>query len=720
MELGKLKVSWQEKKIDRHSKHKVSYLNVASAFDIETTSTIVDGEPVSFMYAWCFGIGNKKHLARGRTWEEFVSLLDELRSYYGLNLNKRLVVYVQNLSFEFQFMKEYLNIVDQFSTDQREVMTAVTDMGIEFRDSYILSGTNLNDMANSLTNHKIEKLYGYLDYNIIRHHKTTLTAEEWKYIEHDVLILIYYIQEQIELYDNKITNLPKTNTGRVRTLINKNLKTSIGSGQKSYGAKERAFEAISNLRLTTTSYYSAKNAFTGGYVHSNPKYMNETLENVYSYDISSSYPSVLVYKKYPMSTPEKYRGLTLDEFKEITKDNLTIGDFAFKNLRKKTNVPDSYLSEEHCKISGLKIIDNGRVKRANKIAVTITNIDFNTVERVYEWDKLVIGETYVYKKDYLPLQIRQTVLNLYKDKTNLKGVKGKEKEYLNSKAMINSVYGMMVTDIIKPKHAYDNGTWVKQNRSHIEQIDEYNEKDERSNYYPWGVFIASYARENLWRAILAVGDDYVYSDTDSVKFTNLDKHIDYFNNYNALINKVADYMGNSKYLSIDMFKPKDKKGNTHTLGLWEVDGEYKRFKTLGAKMYVAETKDDELEFTVSGIGKEKIKKYMLDKYKDNDTVFNEFRSGLVIPKDYSGKTVSLYIDKPKEIEVTDYQGNKETVTALSGVYIAPTEFTIQHSINERNENIANEWENMNFFDLLDKSLKEYQKDLNNLRTRKIY
>lgn len=720
MELGNLKVSWQEKKINRHSKHTVSYLNVASAFDIETTSTIVDGEPVSFMYAWCFGIGNKKHLVRGRTWEEFVSLLDELRSYYGLNLGKRLVIYVQNLSFEFQFMKEYLNIVDQFSTDQREVMTAVTDMGIEFRDSYILSGTNLNDMADSLTNHKIEKLYGYLDYNIVRHHKTTLTEKEWKYIENDVLILIYYIQEQIELYDNKIINLPKTNTGRVRTLIKKNLKNSIGSDEKSYGAKTRAFERISSLKLTPTSYYSAKNAFMGGYVHSNPEYINETLENVYSYDISSSYPSVLVYKKYPMSSPKKYRGLTLDEFKEITKNNLTIGDFTFKNLRKKTDVPDSYLSEEHCNISGLKIINNGRVKIANKISVTLTNVDFNTVERVYEWDKLVIGETYVYKKDYLPLQIRKTVLNLYKDKTNFKGVKGKEKEYLNSKAMINSVYGMMVTDIIKPKHTYTNGTWIKRNRNHTEQINEYNDKDERSSYYPWGVFIASYARENLWKAILAVGEDYVYSDTDSVKFTNLDKHIDYFNTYNSLINKVANYMGSSKYLSIDMFKPKDKKGNTHTLGLWELDGEYKRFKTLGAKMYVAETKDNELEFTVSGIGKDEIKKYMLDKYKDNDTVFNEFRSGLVIPKEYSGKTVNLYIDKPKEVEVTDYQGNKETVTALSGVYIAPTEFTIQHSIEERNDNIDNELENTNDFELLGKAVTEHQKDAGNLKTRKIY
>ena len=49
---------------------------------------------------------------------------------------------------------------------------------------------------------------------------------------------------------------------------------------------------------------------------------------------------------------------------------------------------------------------------------------------------------------------------MYEDKTKLKGVDGKEIEYLVSKNMINAAFGMMVTAIVRDEFDYDE-EWTK-------------------------------------------------------------------------------------------------------------------------------------------------------------------------------------------------------------------------------------------------------------------
>lgn len=703
MDLEDLDIKWQKKRINANGNY-IEYMNNPSAFDIEATSTSVDDTDVGLMYAWGFAIGdeNKNHsLTFGRTWGEFQSLMSEISNYYNLNNDRRLVVYVHNLSYEFQFMNKYFNFVNQFNTDQREVMSATTDIGIEFRDSYILSGRSLKDTAEMLTNHKIEKLNDYLDYNMTRNEKTTLSDDEYRYIENDVLIVLYYIQEQIDLYKG-ITNIPNTNTGRVRKLIKEELGKAPTTGKASSGAKRRALKQIQDLKLEPESYSANKRAFMGGYVHSNPNKLGKTLTDVVSYDISSSYPSVIAYNTFPMTNPKFFRKLSTDEYNELVKSKLIISNMEFLNLRKREGVPDSFLSDDkgRSRIYGDKHVNNGRVVKAERLKTTLTSVDFKIVQRVYEWDKVIIHQSYVYGKGLLPTQIRKTVLSLYKDKTNFKGVKGKETDYLISKEMINSVYGMSVTEVVKPKYKFIDGKWITENRSDNEQIKDYNDNYNRTFYYPWGVFIASYARFNLWQAILAVGEDYVYSDTDSVKFENPDKHVDFFDSYNKKIDKRAEWLCETDNLvfNINLFKPTDKQGNVHTLGHFEQDGYYKRFKTLGAKTYVAEDKDNELEFTVSGIGKNSIKDFMLNEYKTNDRAFEEFKTGLVIPKEFSGKLEHKFIDREVHAKVTDYQGNTVEIEVPSGIYMRPVDFTIRETKDECNFRLDKELEEIEAFE----------------------
>lgn len=126
---------------------KCEYLNIESAFDIETTSTIFAGEKSAFMYVWMLGIGYGKEVFYGRTWEEFLDLCQLLGSYFELDENKRLITYVHNLGYEFQFMRKVFNWEGVFSINERKPIKALCDIGIEFRCSYILSGYSLASLA---------------------------------------------------------------------------------------------------------------------------------------------------------------------------------------------------------------------------------------------------------------------------------------------------------------------------------------------------------------------------------------------------------------------------------------------------------------------------------------------------------------------------------------------------------------------------------------------
>ena len=94
---------------------KKTYINLECAFDIETTSTYVNGEKVAFMYLWTMGLGDGEQVIHGRTWEEFITVCKELQSHFNLSEDRILICYVHNLSFEYQFMRKYFEWVNVFS-----------------------------------------------------------------------------------------------------------------------------------------------------------------------------------------------------------------------------------------------------------------------------------------------------------------------------------------------------------------------------------------------------------------------------------------------------------------------------------------------------------------------------------------------------------------------------------------------------------------------------
>ena len=146
---------------DRHK----SYYNIPCTFDIESTtventakSTPDKKAYMGFMYIWQFCIEDK--VVMGRTWEEFDTLLTRLHQAFSLNDDKLLVIYVHYLAFEFQFMRNFLDVTSVFARKKRVPMKLECNHGFEFRCSYFLSNMSLEKFIKNTPNAIFNKQSG--------------------------------------------------------------------------------------------------------------------------------------------------------------------------------------------------------------------------------------------------------------------------------------------------------------------------------------------------------------------------------------------------------------------------------------------------------------------------------------------------------------------------------------------------------------------------------
>lgn len=686
---------------------KIYYYNIPCAFDIETTSFYrdLDGkqynytqrqklpknadiEKLAVMYVWQLGING--FCIIGRTWTEFLNVCAEIVKYLGLNENKRLLIYVHNLSFEFEFICKLFDWLKVFSIDVRKPIYAITKNGIEFRCSYLLSGYNLASLAKNLTKYTIKKMSGDLDYSLIRHEKTPLNDAEITYCVNDIKIVMLYILEYIERVKN-VLNIPLTKTGVIRKFCRKNClfipREISDTGKQKVNYKYR--DLITDLTIKDLGEFNAlQRAFAGGYTHANANYVDLVVNDVSSYDFTSAYPYVMLSEKFPMTRAVKIDVKSKQQFEFLITKYLCVFDIEFSNIF--ATQYENIISVSKCFVKENFAENNGRIVAAAKIALTVTNIDYNNIKMFYNWQDYKIGFMYVYNSQYLPTEFAKSIIQLYKKKTELKDVEGMETEYLNSKEMLNSCYGMSVTSPIREEINYTSDGWQVNELSENEKrelINVHNESKSRFLYYIWGVFVTAYARRNLFTAIYELKNDYIYSDTDSVKFINREKHLQYFETYNKIVKQKLENAAKYHGVNFDDLQPKTIKGKTKMLGVWDFEGIYSKFKTLGAKRYMIQKenaltvdgKKYNYSLTVSGVNKKIAIPYLLEKYGENG-IFNAFTNYLHLPPCATGKNISTYIDYETSGKIIDYLGNETEFTAKSGLHLEPTDYTLNLSV----------------------------------------
>ena len=375
--------------------------NVPCAFDTETTSYMVRDEnnkrvKTGFMYVWMMGING--YSLYGRTWKQWFDVLKRCKEEYGLSENKRMIIYIHNMPFDFQFFRKMIHIDDIFFMESRKALYILSDC-FEFRCSLMLTGESLAKVGEHLVKYKCEKLVGDLNYKLVRHFNTPLTKKEIGYCINDVRVQMCKIRELMDDEDGNLALVPYTMTGYVRRDIKKAIKEDKESAAR-----------IRNLKLTPLEYKMWNRSFQGGFTHGNYIHTGETCEDVTSYDFTSSYPTQMIAQKYPMSNGELVEWTDWDtdydnnfkKFCELTRSYILLFDVKLSNIELKENMPDAPLAKAKCRnIKGLDMVDNGRIRECEYAETTVDSVTFEMLQKYYKFD-FEIGTCFKYMKGYLP------------------------------------------------------------------------------------------------------------------------------------------------------------------------------------------------------------------------------------------------------------------------------------------------------------------------------
>jgi len=355
-----------------------------------------------------------------------------------------------------------------------------------------------------------------LGYDYDFYYQKQLTSEDYDYVTRDVEILQRSLSNFFEFYETQKTTRkkkskePLTISQASRSLLFNYMKKST-------------FEEL----FKEKNYQLTRDSYIGGFCHLNKKYKGIKLEGVSSFDINSSYPSIFVDYDLPfgdgkvVSVDKWRRGKHRNTFNFIT--------FRIEDFKAKTHpflIAKSWMQNEY--------LDEGE-----ELTMTLTEPEFLFIKNNYEFKKLTVLQVESFQKgkffiDYIKF--------LYENKKTATD-KTQFKRLLNSfTGKFGQAEIMTGYEVIGLKN---NETFKFQETKH----------ESNQGYLPLIVALLSYARLKLYSIIEKLGDDFVYSDTDSIYFLNLSK--------------------NRK-----LFKEGDK------LGEWDLEHENHKFLGWGQKTYL--------------------------------------------------------------------------------------------------------------------------------------
>lgn len=640
----------------RKGKKPLYYTGDSIGFDIETTNKT---EHHAYMYHWQLSFN--KDVILGRTWAElevvWLILSNQLLKYKRDDYYPRKVlVWVANLGFEFQFLRRRFECSNLFAKEKRKPLKFDLFHTLEFRDALAITGGNLDNLAKNYCTTK--KMVGDLDYKIERSNKTQLTEKEEQYCINDVVILSEWNDYINNTYVERGIQVPLTKTAIVRGKV----KKAIPPKRMWYIKQD-----INHMYPSSQKEYDLYMRFLykGGYAHANLRLANKVHKRCGAYDFTSSYPSVMLDKCFPMSPFTKCEfATTLDDVTRLSDRFCFIVCVCFEGVESTTI--HSIESEHKCidLVCDKWDIDNGRVHNADKMTVLITELDLQYYCKFYKWKKATIIFCKYAIKNYLPDYLVKTMLTDYTRKNDLKkqGLSN-TLEYMLCKSDVNSYYGMCCTRMSLTTFTTDDeGEWIEEPSK--DDYSTYTSKQVLSPY--WGIYISSKARTNLLLNLYELRDYVVCCDTDSLKLCDVNDEIkNKIDKYNQSIIKRNKTIADRLQVPFELI---------HDLGCFddETGGEpLKRLKTLGAKRYLYEDNKG-IHPVIAGLPKKSFIKYC----NDNPSVdpFELFDNDMLFDVEISGKTKAHYEDKPHS-DIVD--GVK--MSELSSCAISDTQFQLKLS-----------------------------------------
>lgn len=436
-------------------RNKTYYYNYPCSFDIETTTIRpgelgydrADGRPLAFPYLFQFNIYNNVFMVRH--YQEAADIFRWIGEFFiGGKKNKRIIFYDHNLGYEYGFFKDLWRIDGKasFAVDEHHPVTLMLDNGIMLRDSYKMTNMSLDTLSKDWSR-KWFKAPEIMHYDRMRTPYTELDEDTLLYSALDVLSLSESIYYFLKAREERIwTNCP-TSTSFIRAA----LKKKIGIGSKSRTKEQKKYiRLLEACRIDPHIYGYLTREARGGNTHANRKVTGRLIgseegSGVVHFDITSSYPAQMIcYPEYPIGAWEPLDpDCPLDTIKLLEANGYCcIFDIVLLDPELKEGITVPYIPNYKAETlkGSSRYSDNGRyISGAEMLKLTLFGVEWPIIESQYNFSDSVIIGGYFARKGYLPDIIREFVLKLYSQKTELKGVEGKEVEYSLAKTYVNGV-----------------------------------------------------------------------------------------------------------------------------------------------------------------------------------------------------------------------------------------------------------------------------------------
>lgn len=653
------------------------YYNVPAAFDIETTTIKPgvmgydhpDGRPIAFPYLFQFCIYDTVIMCR--TYDECIDIFSWISDYFIGNTNKRLIMFDHNLGYEYGFLRDIWDINGKrsFALDEHHPVTLELEGGIILRDSYKMSNMSLETLTKdwSKTFFKEPEI---MDYRLLRTPYTELDNDTLLYSALDVLSLCDAIVNFLGARNEHIWTKSPTSTSFIRARLKKRLGIGVKVRSKE---QQKYFKVLDNLKIDADIYGYLLRQARGGNTHANRRITGQIIGNPASgsgvghWDITSSYPAQMVcYPEYPLGAWENLDDDPKIEDIELLEHNgyCTLFDIVLIDPVIKPGVTVPYVpTSKAATLEGFsEYSDNGRyLKGAHMLKLTLYGIELDIIRAQYDFTDYVILGGYFARKGYLPDILRSFVLELYAQKTELKGVEGSEIEYALAKTYVNGVFGILFTRIVRDKYNVSDHEIVLEAAPDIaEELAKYQKKTSYFASYAWGSMVATLGRVYLQKMIDTCGEYFLYCDTDSV----FASHPEIVRpRIEALEAEIKEYQRKCGM----QLTYNDIKGKPHELGGIDEEPEC-AFKTFGAKKYATVEKDLKLRSTIAGVPKRSGAEII--------GTLDNFKLDMIFSGEITNKMCLWYNDNEN---VTLYDDQNRPVKCFSNVAMLPVDYLLSLS-----------------------------------------
>lgn len=586
---------------DLQKNHKI--IKYATKYICLDTETSHIDEATGWVYQWAAKLGGL--YVYGRKPSEIIDFMQRLAEHYQLGPEKKIVLYIHNAAYDIQYIKAFLRQYDptaDFLAIDRHAIIQCDCVGFRILCSYKLTNMSLAALAKNYAT-TYDKAVGEIDYNIVRFQDSELSLDsDWYYMFSDVAAQDDGIKGYLKMQGYKYAyQAPITSTGFVRANCRKAAK------KDEYWRGE-----FSDSRLSLEQYNLARQCFMGGVCIASFMYSGQTIrgDNLRHKDFTSSYPARQMLDYFPVGKPSWYGEVeTMQELDEICEEYCAIFILTLDNVHIKRGITAPCIPSSKCihKEGELKL--NGKIVYADTLTIVVCEIDYKWICRQYDFDAIAVDKMLIFDRGEMPDWLKEEVYSYFKYKCTLKGVD--DLLYAKSKNMLNSVYGMTATAIIRDVFKMDDD-WILEKREQTEDdaenaLNRYYRSYNNFMPYQYSIWTTAHARDALYSMIECVGyDNFLYCDTDSVFYIETPENAKNMQKYQLYCReraiKAGAYVGN-KYLG----EPTD-------------EPPIRAFRAIHSKCYAMEelnekTGEYELNVVIAGIPKGAVK------WQDGEPVF---------------------------------------------------------------------------------------------------